>query len=209
MAMPAVDRQADQRQDAAARDSTARQPDRNGSNGAPLGLDVKSLLALQATAGNTAVAALLARASSLPPGPLLSGLGGVAAAMTRAGRHEQDALAAAPPSWQPAPDAPAAQAPAPGPAPETANVGNVAPVAARVPAAELAIWAAHDPDAAELQHQQSAFHQALDREAELEARAAAQPAGEHAVVAEGGEAPIMATAPATAPLVAPTAVRGE
>src|SRR5438067_12365660 len=164
--MPAVDRQADQRQDAAARDSTARQPDHNGNDGAPLGLDAKSLLALQATAGNTAVAALLARAASLPSGPLLSSLGGVAATMTRAGRHEQEALSAAPPIWQPAPDAPQAQAATPGPALTAGNVANVAPVAARGPAAELAIAAAGDPDAAALRHHQSAFHQALGREAE-------------------------------------------
>src|SRR5438552_15077312 len=110
MATPAVDRQAEERLDSSAREPMPRQPDRDGGKGAPAGLDARSLLSLQSTAGNAAVAALLARASSLAPGPLLSGLGGVAAAMTRAGRSEQDALAAAPPSWTAAADAPGAPA---------------------------------------------------------------------------------------------------
>ena len=215
MATPATERQAEQPQGAAARESIARQPDGAAQSGGALAFDVRSVLGLQAAAGNAAVAALLggggapietrppppipdlsrlspqdglARAAALPPGPLLASLGGVAAAIVHGAEREHASLNAAPPVWHTAQDIPAvANGQAPSSEPGPVADGRVAGPITSPPA--------HEPDSAELQHHHAAFRRALVQEAEAEAHQASRPAGEHAIVASGTSGAIVAAIP--------------
>lgn len=123
---------------------------------------------------------------------MLSSLGGVAAAMTRAGRSERESLAAAPPTWQAPGDTPAAVRDK-GSQPEPANQDRGVRSEPHGPPGP-------DPDSAELRPHQAAFDQALALEGEAQTRQAARPAGEHAIIADAGRPIVAVVPPIDAPL---------